>query len=76
MTFISIVYIITSLITAIVGFFYIGKTKGKAQERNERLLQDFEEFTKDTNIKKEVDNMSFSDKSDFLLSKQKNNKNQ
>lgn len=75
MTLISIIYTITSLIAAIVSFFYLGKTKGKEQEKHEKLEQDFKQFSKDINIKKEVDNMSFSDKSNFLLAKQQNNKN-
>lgn len=62
---------IINIIGAIIGIFAFGFLRGKQNEQNERLREDYENMWKDNKIIKEADDTSFADRSDFLLSKRK-----
>ncbi len=63
---------IFSVIASILGIFIFGKLKGKNDEKQKQLKVENENLQENIRINKEVSNMSFDDKSDFLLSKQRN----
>lgn len=63
---------IFSVIASILGIFIFGKLKGKNDEKQKQLKVENENLQENIRINKKVSNMSFDDKSDFLLSKQRN----
>lgn len=63
---------IFSVIASILGIFIFGKLKGKNDEKQKQLKVENENLQENIRINKEVSNMSFDDKSDFLLFKQRN----
>ena len=66
---------IFSTIGSIIGIFFFAKSKGKNEQKNEQLKQENDNTNQNFKIVKDVSNMSFDDKSDFLLSKQRNKGN-
>ena len=66
---------IFSIIGSIIGIFFFAKSKGKNEQKNEQLKQENENTNQNFKIVKDVSNMSFDDKSNFLLSKQRNKGN-
>lgn len=63
---------IFSVIASLVGLFFFAKSKGKNEQKNQQLKEENENTQQNLKINKEVSNMSFDDKSDFLLFKQRN----
>lgn len=57
-----------------IAVFFAGASYKKNKLKNKRLKEEYEQFIKNAKIKKDLNSMSISDKSKFLLSKQKNNK--
>jgi hypothetical protein len=68
----SLIFKIVSVIGAIISLFILGSRSGKNKEQNKQLKQEHDELQKDIKVVKKVNNLSFSDKSSFLLSKQRN----
>jgi hypothetical protein len=71
----SLIFKIFSVVTGIGAMFFFGSNSGRRKEQNKQLKQENDELQKDIEITREVNNLSFSDKSSFLLSKQKNKNN-
>lgn len=64
-----------SIIIGLGTIFFMGSSAGKKKEQNKQLKDQYDEILDDVKINKNVDNMGFADKSNFLLSKQKNKDN-
>jgi hypothetical protein len=65
-----------SIFFTVFIIFFFGKIKGSYEEKKKQLKSENDELQENARINKKNDNMSFIDKSEFLLSKQKNrNKN-
>jgi len=56
---------------SVVALFLGGKAKGKSNEQQKQMKQENQNTNENLKINKKVSNMSFDDKSDFLLSKQR-----
>jgi len=61
-----------AIITFIGGLLLMGFRSGRKKEQVEQLKAEHNELLKNNKINKKIDSMSFSDKSNFLLSKQRN----
>ena len=71
----SLIFKIFSVVVGIGAVFFFGSNSGRRKEQNKQLKQEHDELQKDIKITKKVNNLSFSDKSSFLLSKQRNKNN-
>jgi len=71
----SLIFKIFSVVAGIGTIFFFGSNSGRRKEQNKQLKQEHDELQKDITITKKVNNLSFSDKSSFLLSKQRNKNN-
>jgi hypothetical protein len=71
----SLIFKIFSVVAGIGAIFFFGSNSGRRKEQNKQLKQEHDELQKDIKITKKVNNLSFSDKSSFLLSKQRNKNN-
>lgn len=60
-----------AFIGSALALFGFAKSKGSNEEKQKQLKAENESTQQNLSINKEVSNMSFDDKSDFLLSKQK-----
>jgi len=60
-----------AFIGSALALFGFAKSKGKSEEKQKQLKVENENIEQNLNINKKVSGMSFDDKSDFLLSKQK-----
>lgn len=63
---------IIAFIGSVAAIFFGGKAKGASNEKQKQQKIENENTKQNLKINKEVGNMSFDDKSDFLLSKQRN----
>ena len=70
----SLIVKIISVLSTLGFVFLLGSKAGKKKERIKQLKNQHNELQKNVKINKKVDNLSFSDKSNLLLSKQRNNK--
>jgi len=64
-----------AFIGSALALFGFAKSKGKSEEKQKQLKVENENIEQNLNINKKVNAMSFDDKSDFLLSKQRNKNN-
>jgi hypothetical protein len=71
----KIILSIFAFIGSILAIFLGGKAKGESNEQKKQLKQENEDANENIKINKKVNNMSFDDKSDFLLSRQRNKNN-
>lgn len=71
----KIILSIFAFIGSILAIFLGGKAKGESNEQQKQLKQENEDTNENIKINKKVNNMSFDDKSDFLLSRQRNKNN-
>lgn len=69
---ISSIIKVVSIIFSICGLGFIMKLLRSKEEQQKQLKLENENMQQNLKINKEVSNMSFDDKSDFLLSKQRN----
>lgn len=63
---------IFSIIVSLIGLFFFAKSKGKNEQKTQQLKEENENTNQNLKINKDTTNMSFDDKSNFLLSKQRN----
>lgn len=61
-----------AFIGSVIAIFLGGKAKGESNEKQKQQKIENENLKENLKINKQVGNMSFDDKSDFLLSKQRN----
>ncbi len=61
-------------LSSILGIFFAGAITGKKSKENEDLKNENEDLKNEIKIDQKISDMSFSNRSNFLLSKQKNNK--
>lgn len=70
---------IIGFILFFIGIFFYGFLRGKKNQKNENIIKNYDNLWKNNQIRKEVDkdidNMSFSDKSDFLFREKGNDDN-
>jgi len=71
----KIILSVFAFIGSVVAIFLGGKAKGESNEQQKQLKQENEDTNENIKINKKVNNMSFDDKSNFLLSKQRNKNN-
>lgn len=65
---------ILAIISSAVAIFLSGKNRGSSNEKNNQQKIENAQFKENIKIITDVNSMSFDDKSEFLLSKQRNNK--
>jgi hypothetical protein len=68
----KIIISIFAFIGSIGAIFLGGKLKGTINEQQKQIKQENENTNENIKINKKVNAMSFNDKSEFLLSKQRN----
>lgn len=68
----KIILSVFAFIGSVLAIFLGGKSKGASNEKEKQQKIENENLKENIKINKEVGNMSFDDKSDFLLSKQRN----
>lgn len=71
----KIILSVFAFIGSVIAIFLGGKAKGASNEQQKQLKQENENTNQNLKINKETADMSFDDKSDFLLSKQRNKNN-
>jgi hypothetical protein len=67
----GLVFKIISVIGTLAAIFIAGSRSGKSKEQNKQLKREQDDSIETIKINKGISNMDFTDKSNFLLSKQK-----
>jgi len=67
----SLITKLGAFLLSIVGVFLAGSLSGRKKEQIKTLKKDHSNLIEDVKLRKNINSMSFSDKSNFLLFKQK-----